>query len=159
MGGGGVAGDALNLAWAFAAMRVFLAMVFLIAGLLKLADPPAFADGIASFQFLPFGWINFTAMGMPVLEIVVGMLLFSSRYRRQGCLLAVGLSVGFLAFYLWALAHGIEVNCGCFGAWEFLSATTMSGMVRAAALLAVSLIVCQRQIQMERSDTNGQCVR
>lgn len=126
-------------------LRFLLAAVFLFAGLLKLSDPLALADGIAAFQFFPVSWINPLALGVPFFEVFTGLALFCRPTRGAGALAATGLSFCFLVLYAFAMARGLEIHCACFGKWEFLQATTGTGLVRALFLLAASLWVWRRE--------------
>ena len=117
-------------------LRIFISLVFLAAGFLKLRDPLAFADGISGFQILPEWMINPLAMIVPFFEILTGIGLLSRRARGAAALAASGLSACFVVFYLSALARGIEVTCACFGKWELLQVPTWLGSVRAVLLLA-----------------------
>lgn len=131
-------------------LRLLLAAVFLFAGLLKLSDPLALADGIAAFHFFPVSWINPLALGVPFFEVFTGLALFCRPTRGAGALAATGLSFCFLVLYAFAMARGLEIHCACFGKWEFLQATTGTGLVRALFLLAVSLWVWRREFRAVR---------
>ena len=117
-------------------LRIFISLVFLAAGILKLRDPLAFADGISGFQIFPDWMINPLAMSVPFFEILTGVGLLSRRTLGAAALAASGLSACFIFFYLSALARGIEVACACFGNWEILQVPTWLGSVRAILLLA-----------------------
>lgn len=120
-------------------LRIFVSLVFLAAGLLKLRDPLAFADGISGFQILPDWMINPLAMIVPFFEILTGIGLLNRRFLGSAALAAGGLSACFVVFYLSALARGIEVTCACFGKWEVLQVPTWLGSIRAILLLAASV--------------------
>lgn len=125
-------------------LRIFIALVFLAAGVLKLHDPLAFSDGIDAFQIFP-GWIiNPLAMVLPYFEILTGLGILSVRTRSAAALAACGLSLCFVLLYASALARGLDVTCGCFGKWEILQASTRVGFVRAVVLLGLSAWVYVR---------------
>lgn len=117
-------------------LRIFVSLVFLAAGFLKLRDPLAFADGISGFQIFPDWMINPLAMIVPFFEILTGLGLLSRRTLGAAALAACGLSSCFVVIYLSALARGIEVTCACFGKWEVLQVPTWLGSIRAILLLA-----------------------
>ena len=119
-------------------IRIIVSLVFLAAGLLKLRDPLAFADGISGFQILPDWMINPLALIVPFFEILTGIGLLSRRFLGSASVAAGGLSACFVVFYLSALARGIEVTCACFGKWEVLQVPTWLGSIRAILLLAAS---------------------
>ncbi len=131
-------------------LRLLLSVIFLSAGLLKLSDPLALADGIAAFHFFPAGWINPLALGIPFFEVFTGLALFCRPVRRAGALAATGLSFCFLVLYAFAMVRGLEIHCACFGKWEFLQATTGTGFLRALVLLAAGLWVWWRESRAVR---------
>ena len=116
-------------------LRALIAGIFLIAGLTKLDDPQAFADGIASFHFFPDGMINPLAICVPYFEIFTGLGLLSTRWRGAGALAACCLSFCFVLLYASAVSRGLEVSCSCFGKSQILQASTRAGFLRAAVLL------------------------
>ena len=125
--------------------RILVSLVFLTAGLLKLRDPLAFADGIAAFQIFSNWVINPLAMGIPYFEILTGIGLLSGRSRQAATLAACGLSVCFVVLFASALARGLDVTCACFGKWDILQASTRVGFVRALVLLAACLWIYWRE--------------
>ena len=96
-------------------LRVLLGGVLVYAGVLKMGSPQLFADSIASFRLLPGFLINPVALGLPVLEILIGLTLLSGRWQRPGAFCALVLCLGFLFALGSAAARGLTVNCGCFG--------------------------------------------
>lgn len=118
--------------------RLILALIFMLAGVLKLPDPLGVADGMAGFRMLPIRAISPLALGIPVFEIVVGVSLLTVRFRRAGSLAATGLSMAFVVLYASAFARGLDVRCSCFGAMEFFRVSTGAGLVRALVLLGLS---------------------
>lgn len=120
-------------------LRILIALIFLVAGVLKLRDPLAFSDGIAAFQIFPAWIINPMAMILPYFEILTGLGVLSRRTRSAAALAACGLSACFVVLYASALARGLDVTCGCFGKWEILQASTRVGFVRAVVLLGLSV--------------------
>ncbi|MBE2205680.1 MAG: hypothetical protein IAE94_15215 [Chthoniobacterales bacterium] len=124
-------------------LRIFLSLVFVVAGFLKLRDPLAFADGISSFQLIP-GWlVNPLAMSVPLFEIFTGMGFLARSTRGAAALAACGLSTGFVVFHLSALVRGIDVSCACFGKWELLSLPVWLGSLRAILLLVACVWACR----------------
>jgi uncharacterized membrane protein YphA (DoxX/SURF4 family) len=118
--------------------RILVSLVFLLAGLLKLQDPLAFADGIAAFHIFPVWSIHVLALGIPIFEVLTAIGLLADRTRRPAALAACGLSVCFVVLYASALVRGLDVTCACFGKWEILQASTGVGFARAMVLLGLS---------------------
>lgn len=138
-------------------LRVFVSLVFVVAGLLKLREPMAFADGIAAFHVFPNWSINVLAMVIPYFEILAGIGILNGRTRRAGALAACGLSFCFVVLFASALARGLDVTCACFGKWEILQASTRVGLVRAIALLGLSAWVYAKALRTYQRSRGAEC--
>jgi hypothetical protein len=98
-----------------------LGAIFAAAGALKWADPRALADGIHAYRILPPALIDPLALGLPVLEIVLGVCLAAGWRARRAALGILLLSLVFLAALLQARLRRLDLQCACFGpmsAWE-----------------------------------------
>ena len=130
--------------------RILVSLVFIVAGVLKLSVPLAFADGIAAFRVFP-GWaINALALSVPYFEIITGFGILHGRTRSAAALAACGLSVCFVALYASALARELDVTCACFGTWKILQASTRVGLVRALVLLGFSVWVYSKSLPVPK---------
>lgn len=131
--------------WAALIARVTLGAVFSYAGALKLRDPQAFADSIHSFAVLPSAWISPVALGLPVLEVVLGLFLLLGLRRRACAWLVAALSMVFVIALTQALIRGLPVDCGCFGSGTPSTAKTLWAIVRDMGLVALALFVANRR--------------
>jgi len=122
------------------ALRLGLGALFVVAGVLKLRDPTAFATEISNYRFLArlAPWLAAT---LPSVEIVLGatLLLATAPWRRAAGLAMAGLLAVFTLAMAQAMARGINVDCGCFGGGA--SPVTGWTIVRDVALLAAALLV------------------
>jgi len=121
-------------------LRLGLAGLFVVAGVLKLDDPSRFALEIANYQLFPV-LAPFVAIGMPATEIVVGLgLVFLPKLWRQA---AATLLAAMMAIFLFAvssaLVRNVNIDCGCFGGSE--SPIGPWTVVRNVVLLALALLV------------------
>jgi len=121
-------------------LRLFLAGVFLIAGVIKVLNPAEFAVGVAAFEVFPEWSVNPIAIVVPILEIVVGMLLIKRSTSRLGAFLVLALSVTFFGLFVFMMAQGREVECSCFGGLKIFGTGTREGAVRAALLVSGILL-------------------
>lgn len=98
-------------------LRIFVSGVFVYAGASKLMDLRAFAIIIEEFGVVPFAFLPFVAVGLPVLEIVAGVGL---AFNIRGSLAAITLmTVMFLGVLGYAIAEGLVIaDCGCFAPGE-----------------------------------------
>jgi uncharacterized membrane protein YphA (DoxX/SURF4 family)/thiol-disulfide isomerase/thioredoxin len=94
--------------------RAVLALVFLIAGVAKLADLDASRDTVEAFGFtLPVARVVGTVL--PFSEITVGLGLLIQESSRWAAVAAIVLLAGFTAAVGRALAQGNRPDCNCFG--------------------------------------------
>ncbi len=120
-------------------LRVLLGAVFVYAAYTKLRQPwLLFAMAIDAYQILP-EWASL-ALGrtLPWFELLLGLLLiggFGLRWAAAGSTALLG---GFFAVMVHAFLQGKEIDCGCFGLGEPISARTL---LRDGVLLALSLAV------------------
>jgi len=98
------------------AIAIVLAGIFIYAGVDKLRDPLQFADSVAAFRILPSVLVTPMALGLPIFEIVTAVMLLAPPSRRIGAFAVTVLTVMFLVALFSALARGLTLDCGCFGA-------------------------------------------
>lgn len=94
---------------------VALGCVFLVAALIKSADPGLFADQITAYKILPRSLSAAAAHGVILCELFLGALLLLRLVPRVVLLFAMALLLLFLGATAWAWSHGNAESCGCFG--------------------------------------------
>ena len=97
-------------------ISLVLAGVFIYAGVVKLLDPLQFADSVAGFAMLPAALVSPMALGLPVFEVICGLLMLAPQTRRVGALAITLATAMFIVALVSALARGLTLACGCFGA-------------------------------------------
>jgi putative oxidoreductase len=95
-------------------VQIALGIVFVVAAIPKIADPPAFAHMIYNYRLLPGGAINALALVMPWVELFVGVALILGVWKREAAVVAGILLLVFLVAIGVNLARGHAVDCGCF---------------------------------------------
>jgi putative oxidoreductase len=125
------------------AFRLILAGVFLWAGLLKLADPRAFAVDVRSFHLVSDPWVAWIALGLPWLEIFASLALMAAPWRLAGATALGGMLLIFLGGILSAWARGLDISCGCFGAMGTGKSNYAFLIARNLALLALCAAVAR----------------
>lgn len=100
------------------ALRLVIGGIFIYAGTLKIADPVAFADSIATFQILPSQLINVVALALPLFEILAGGALIFGLFWKQAAFALLNLTLAFAFFLIQAIVRGLQIDCGCFGSGE-----------------------------------------
>jgi cobalt-zinc-cadmium efflux system protein len=95
-------------------IRLFLGAVFVIASVDKIFHPAAFAQAIYNYQILPDELINLTAIILPWLELLLGILLIAGRWLPGATVLVNLLLLTFFGALVFNVARGLDVHCGCF---------------------------------------------
>jgi hypothetical protein len=103
----------LSSVWSYRAVRIVLAVAFIMAGAFKLADLHAFVLTIKAFAILPTGIVKPVAVALPVLEIIGGLLLVCD--APGGLAIIGGLLLLFIGVVANAIRQGLAIDCGCYG--------------------------------------------
>lgn len=101
--------------WLTTLARLALAGVWLTAGWPKLIDSEGTVRSVRAFQLLPESLVRPFAYGLPMLELILGVLLLIGLGTRVAAVITAGLMVMFLFGIGAAWARGLSINCGCFG--------------------------------------------
>lgn len=94
--------------------RLFVGFVFIYAGIGKISEPQVFAKEIFNYHILPEYLINFVALILPWLELVVGIFLIAGVRVRASASIASFSMLIFIVAVLSAMFRGLDINCGCF---------------------------------------------
>lgn len=95
-------------------VRLGLAIVFGIAGVAKLADPPGSRQSLQAFG-MPVRVIPAAALALPILEIVLAIGLLPAGTAWFASLGMLTLLAGFIGGIAYNLARGRRPDCHCFG--------------------------------------------
>ncbi len=96
-------------------LQAITGLIFLVAGLSKIADPAAFAQQIHNFRIAPIATENLLAMTVPWIEIVAGLALVAGIRSRAAAVLATTMLAAFTLAVAAAWVRGLDFECGCFG--------------------------------------------
>lgn len=98
------------------ALRLMVGGCFVWAASLKLRDPVALFTAVESYRVVDAGTARWVSLGLPWLELWVGVGLWLPWTRRGSAWIIGALLLGFMALHTSAWCRGLDVNCGCFGA-------------------------------------------
>ncbi len=98
--------------------RILIALVFIIAGAEKIADPAGFADSIENYRLLPIWSVNLLAISLPWVELITGLFLLFGISLKENSIIISFLMAVFLFAVLISLLRGLNIDCGCFGTIE-----------------------------------------
>jgi len=106
--------EALAHPWLTVRVQLALGLIFVLAALPKIGDPPSFAHMIYNYRIVPGSLINISALVMPWLEILCGMALLLGIWTRAARNLIALLLVVFIVAIGINLVRGNAIDCGCF---------------------------------------------
>lgn len=136
------------LGWLVLAGRLVLGGVWTVAGALKVTDLDASVRAVRAYRLLPDLAAQVLGAGLPVVEIVLGVLLVVGLGVRVAGALSVLLMGAFVVGIASAWARGLQIDCGCFGSGGALapgeSPTYGLELARDGALLAVAALLTWR---------------
>jgi uncharacterized membrane protein YphA (DoxX/SURF4 family) len=95
--------------------RVVLGCVLLYSGYAKLIDLPASVRATRAYQLLPESLVPIVGNGLPMFELILGVLLIGGLLTRAAAGLTLLLMLGFELGITSAWARGLAIDCGCFG--------------------------------------------
>lgn len=116
--------------WFATAARLVLAAVWIWAGWPKFLDTEGTVRSVRAFQLLPEAAVRPFAYGLPVLELVLGLLLLVGLGTRLAGALTAALMIMFIVGIASAWARGLSIECGCFGSSGGVVADPVPGYVR-----------------------------
>jgi uncharacterized membrane protein YphA (DoxX/SURF4 family) len=96
-------------------LRLVLGGLFIFSAVTKIIDAEYFAKSLYNYRLLPEASLNFVALIIPWIELMVGVLLALGIFVRESALLGTVMMVVFIAAISMALARGLDIECGCFG--------------------------------------------
>ena len=119
-------------------VRLCLGCMFLISALPKVRQPYDFLSDVYEYEIVNPQTGIFVAMTMPWVELLVGVCLLGSVFTGGALLLSSAMSVMFTFVLSWAIYHGLDISCGCFG-----SGTSQVGygiLMRAILIMVFSIL-------------------
>ena len=129
-------------------LRLLVAAMFLLAAPPKILDSTGFATAVDNYHFLPTALVNLWAMVLPWTELLVGVLLVIGlrsqrpldRVTDAAALLASLMYLSFVIALSWALAKGLNIDCGCFST-KGTATINYWYLLRDGSLLGASVLV------------------
>jgi putative oxidoreductase len=89
-------------------------VIFIVAALPKIVDPPSFAHMIFNYKLVPGALINVMALTMPWIELLCGLALVLGIWKGTARTIIGALLVTFIMAIAANLAQGNAIDCGCF---------------------------------------------
>ncbi len=123
--------------------RVLLGSVFIVSGILKLVDLPRFTEALDGLHVIPVSLIGAVAHGLPVLEVILGVLLLIGFITELSLIVAGIVLLIFLGLEITLVATGSTATCGCFGSLS-TEPVGLKDILRDVVLFQVLFIVFSR---------------
>jgi uncharacterized membrane protein YphA (DoxX/SURF4 family) len=101
--------------WASTVARLVLGAVWIAAGATKVTDLAASVRAVRAYRLLPEGVVPAVGAGLPLVEIVLGVLLLAGLGTRLAAAVSAVLLLGFVVGIASAWTRGLRIDCGCFG--------------------------------------------
>ena len=101
--------------WAECLARIAVGSLFAYSAWGKVSDPGLFADAVMRYELLPECMVGMFALTLPMVELLSGLALIFTKWFREAALLIVAMLAMFIVALTWAIARGLEIDCGCFG--------------------------------------------
>lgn len=94
-------------------LRLIIGYIFITYGIGKISNPGKFANEIANYSLFPESLLNIFAIILPWLEVIVGIMVTLGMRLKSSSFIAGLLMISFIFAVLWAIAMGLDINCGC----------------------------------------------
>jgi uncharacterized membrane protein YphA (DoxX/SURF4 family) len=101
--------------WMSFGARIILAGVLISAGWLKVVNPHEAAAAVQAYRLLPTGVATYVGYGLPIFEILLGIVLLIGLRTRIAAIVTAILMTIFIVGVASAWARGLSIDCGCFG--------------------------------------------
>lgn len=128
------------------AARVVIGGVFAVSGYTKVVDIDGTIRSVRAYELLPEAVVPTVGTVLPALELALAVLLLTGLLTRLAAVITVPLSAAFFFGVSWAWAHGLTIECGCFGNGG-LSAHPVPGYIRELVINGVLMIAAGRLIR------------
>lgn len=103
------------LPWLGLLLRAYVGGYFVMAAVPKIIEPLAFATSISHYGLLPNWAVNASALVLPWLEIISGIMLVAGVKVRLNALFTGAMLLIFTSAVAYAVVMGLKIDCGCFG--------------------------------------------
>lgn len=96
-------------------LRFILGLVFVFAGIEKIAAPNAFFTSIMNYQIFGAFLSNIISVVLPWIELITGILLIFGVFLKENLTIYMVLLIVFNLLVISAMIRGLNIDCGCFG--------------------------------------------
>ncbi|MDN4475488.1 MauE/DoxX family redox-associated membrane protein [Demequina sp. SYSU T00192] len=101
--------------WLSLVVRVAMAVILVAAAVPKMVDIPQSIIAVRAYRILPEAVVPLVGTMLPFVELVLALFLFAGLFTRLSAIVWLVMMAGFVTGVIWAWAHGLSIDCGCFG--------------------------------------------
>jgi hypothetical protein len=96
-------------------IRLSLGCLFFWSSLPKILLPHSFLGDVYAYRLVGPSLGMIVAMVLPWMELIAGICLLGGLFVSGALLACMGMALLFVGPVSWALYHGLNISCGCFG--------------------------------------------
>ena len=100
--------------WLTVRVQIALGVIFVVAALPKIVDPPSFAHMIYNYKLIPWALVKPMALVMPWIELLCGLALILGIWKETARTIIAALLLTFIIAISINLLRGNAIDCGCF---------------------------------------------
>ena len=122
-------------------LRMIIGGVFILSSFNKLYDPVHFKEAILMYKILPDTLASISAIVLPWVEFVCGVLIILNCYTKSSALILSGVLIAFIGAISLNLARGMIHDCGCFDFFGFKEEISVFIVLRDIVLLGLTAVI------------------
>lgn len=133
--------------WIATIARLVLGSVLVAAGRLKVTDTAGSVRAVQAYRLLTVEVARLVGHGLPLLEIVAGLLLVLGLGTRVAAIVGGVLMIVFIAGIASVWVRGLSIDCGCFGGGGTVASNDtryLQEVLRDIGLLMCAALLCVR---------------
>jgi uncharacterized membrane protein YphA (DoxX/SURF4 family) len=100
--------------WLTIRVQLALGVIFVVAALPKIVDPPSFAHMIYNYRLVPGVFVNLAALTMPWIELLSGLALILGIWPGPARTIIGAMLLTFIIAISINLLRNNSIDCGCF---------------------------------------------
>ena len=101
--------------WLSTLVRLSMAGILIAAAIPKMLDIPQSIIAVRAYRLLPEAVVPLVGTMLPFLELALAAFLLVGLFTRLAAFAWLVMMAGFVTGVVWAWAHGLSIDCGCFG--------------------------------------------
>ncbi|MFH1825435.1 MAG: MauE/DoxX family redox-associated membrane protein [Candidatus Firestonebacteria bacterium] len=122
-------------------LRLIIGILFILSSFNDLYNPEYFRTSILMYKILPVMLASITAIVLPWLEFVCGILIILNVHTKSSALILSVILVAFIGAISLNLVRGYIHDCGCFNIFGFKENISIFVVIRDIVLLCFTVVL------------------